>query len=35
MLADYQTLKTKLEEKFKILEGFSEELNGIVGAWFN
>ncbi len=29
VLADYQTLKTKLEEKFKVWEGFSEELNKI------
>jgi len=29
VLADYQTLKTKLEEKFKIWEGFSEELNKV------
>lgn len=29
ILADYQTLKTKLEEKFKVWEGFSEELNKI------
>ena len=31
VLTDYQTLKTKLEEKFKVWEGFSEELNKIVG----
>ncbi len=31
ILADYQTLKTKLEDKFKVWEGFSEELNKIVG----
>ncbi|MDE2026791.1 MAG: hypothetical protein KGJ07_09980, partial [Patescibacteria group bacterium] len=32
VLADYQTLKTKLEEKFKVWEGYSEELNKIVGV---
>jgi ATP-binding cassette, subfamily F, member 3 len=31
ILADYQTLKTKLEEKFKVWEGFSEELNRVTG----
>lgn len=31
ILADYQTLKTKLEEKFKTWEGLSEELNKVVG----
>lgn len=31
VLSGYQTLKTKLEEKFKTWEGFSEELNKIVG----
>lgn len=31
VLSDYQTLKTKLEEKFKIWEGYTEELNKIVG----
>lgn len=31
VLADYQTLKTKLEEKFKVWEGFSEELSKVVG----
>jgi ATP-binding cassette subfamily F protein 3 len=30
VLSDYQTLKTKLEEKFRVWEGFSEELNKIV-----
>ncbi|HTB30652.1 MAG TPA: ATP-binding cassette domain-containing protein [Bacteroidia bacterium] len=29
VLAEYQTLKTKLEEKFKVWEGYSEELNKI------
>ncbi len=29
VLADYQTFKTKLEDKFKVWEGFSEELNKI------
>jgi uncharacterized protein YhaN len=31
VLTDYQTLKSKLEEKFKVWEGYSEELNKIVG----
>ncbi len=29
VLSDYQSLKSRLEEKFKIWEGFSEELNRV------